>query len=393
MMSLVAVIGAVLSLFVLPTGRPDVSGDWEVCLTTEGRKGVVCGRATVGIESTVAFMPNDSVHVYRFRHDLALTRSVGEYHRKLDQFGLLRISSDSTLAMGLGLGAQDLEVHPHSGALVARLTWARDSLFGEWRRVCNGGCPEFGRVVFRRKGIPGYTSRHDAIAWDSASIRGRIYDTLTSLPIQHSRICGEARPPQEWRYARCTRPDTLGWFTLRGLPAGSNFIWAACDGLIERDGRTLDTVTVQLVSGEVKRLDSRGTIGSCDTRPLRTVHREFAGHYSRGFGISDFVPCPGQEWLLPADTAGTGGPEQIWVAWSSPEVRSVMPANWPAAQMVEDPDRSYFNYFVRWTGVLRGPDSFGPRGYSTFEFVPDSVIELRAARQSDCAGVASRDAQ
>lgn len=374
-----AAILAVASLLVLPTGFADLSGDWEVCLFTEGRQGVVCGSAVVGIQSTVVRVPHDSIRLYRLKHDLVLARSVGEYDRGLDQFGVLRISSDSTLSLGLGLGAKDLDVHPHSGSMVARLSWAPDSLYGEWSRACNGGCPEFGRVVFRRRGVPARET-----AWDSAAIRGRIYDTLTSLPILHSRICGEPRPPQPWRFARCTRPDTLGWYTLRGLPAGSNIVWASCDGLIERDSRTFDTVTVMLVSGEERHLDSRSTIGSCDTRPLRTVRREFAGHYSRGFRISDFVPCPSEDWLLPADTAGTGGPEQIWVSWTD-GASSVRPVQWPSAELVTVPDRAFFSYFVRWTGVLRGPDSFGPMGYSTFEFMPDSIIEIRAAGQSDCA--------
>ena len=41
--------------------------------------------------------------------------------------------------------------------------------------------------------------------------------------------------------------------------------------------------------------------------------------------------------------------------------------------------------FVRWTGTLVGPGTYGHMGMSPFEFNVDSVLKVRAPRKGDCA--------
>jgi hypothetical protein len=53
---------------------------------------------------------------------------------------------------------------------------------------------------------------------------------------------------------------------------------------------------------------------------------------------------------------------------------------WPK---VDDTVR-YPTFYVRWRGTLTGPCSYGHMGMATYEFVVDSVLEIRMPRPDDC---------
>jgi hypothetical protein len=113
------------------------------------------------------------------------------------------------------------------------------------------------------------------------------------------------------------------------------------------------------------------------------VTATFRGHYTTALETSSFVPCPADGWLVPGDSLGTDPVHgRAWVIWPASGVKGLkgvtkwpdMPPGWVGGPQ----------YYVQWHGTLVGPGAYGHMGMSAFEFRPDSVLFVHAARDNDC---------
>lgn len=217
----------------------------------------------------------------------------------------------------------------------------------------------------------------------TASLTGRIYDSLTSGSIPRSRICSEFSVPIYGRAMRCGRIDSLGYYVFDSLPEGPRTVSVSCAGRALLGGKLVGTVTVDLQEATTHEADFRSDATACDPRPLRVLRGVFRGHYSAGFEHSEFVPCASQLWPVPSDTAGMKEYERsVWVH-PLPMRQLPGPSRWPPPGPPKFPGDDPWHY-VEWHGVLEGPGHYGHLGVSGFRFVPDSVIAVRTPRQSDC---------
>jgi hypothetical protein len=183
--------------------------------------------------------------------------------------------------------------------------------------------------------------------------------------------------------------DTLGQYRLDSLPAGTYPITFSCYGKGLFAGGGGDSPPVRLESEDTVRLDYQFGGGSCDLRPERVLHALFTGFYSSGFEQSDFLFCADSPWFADADTVGMG-PVQRTALVVRPRDGKFRgePTKWPKPRLVYPP-WDYPEYFIRWTGRLKGPGRYGHMGVSMFELTVDSIVEVRTPRSSDCRGGAS----
>jgi hypothetical protein len=218
-----------------------------------------------------------------------------------------------------------------------------------------------------------------------ASLHGRIYDSVTSLPIPRTRVCREYSVPIYGKALRCANVDTLGRYSFDSLTTGSNTVTVKCTGRNPIGGKQLAVLTVVLGPSERREVDFRSTLDGCDPRPFRILRGTFRGYYSGGFEQSEFIPCASDAWFTAADTAGAPGfQRRAWVSWP----RTTVPGGlkkWPRPRLTNSP-WDYPQYYVRWSGVVEGPGVYGHMGVSGFEFVPDSILEVRTPQPNDCKG-------
>jgi hypothetical protein len=80
--------------------------------------------------------------------------------------------------------------------------------------------------------VPGVTKAQPRLQFPlgDASLHGRIYDSVTALPIPRARICREYSVPIYGRALRCANVDTLGRYSFDSLTTGSNTVTVTCTG-------------------------------------------------------------------------------------------------------------------------------------------------------------------
>jgi hypothetical protein len=195
------------------------------------------------------------------------------------------------------------------------------------------------------------------------------------------RVCALYWTGPQAQRMTCDDVQESGTYTVDSLPFASIQISVNCDVLNPFRGGFLATDTVTLESSPHVRHDWNVIATSCDPRPLRRVSGEFRGHYSGGFEESEFVPCPADTWIVPGDSLHLFPflGRRAWATWSERVGRSV---KWPAGAPRESFGTPRF--FVRWRGTVVGPGSYGHMRMSPFEFLIDSVFELRAPSSNDC---------
>jgi len=213
----------------------------------------------------------------------------------------------------------------------------------------------------------------------SASIAGTVRDSGSLDYRRKFSVCTWV-PRQPAMYSlSCAQVDTLGHYRLDDLPLIRLRLSVQCETLGGM-GKSVMADSVIFTDTALVRRDWVVPSAGCDLRPLRHVTGIFRGHYTPGFESSKFVPCTADAWFIPSDSLGIYpyDAKRAWATW-----RSAVPQKlkWPRA-----PRDDYGNptYYVRWRGTVVGPGNYGHMGVSPFEFVVDSVLELRAPGKEDC---------
>jgi hypothetical protein len=208
---------------------------------------------------------------------------------------------------------------------------------------------------------------------------GIVRDSASGNPVHKSSVCAliPAGPP--FFESRCARVDTAGVYRVDNLPALGMRVFVSCEAIRGVEKGLADDSVVFADSASLRRDWTVPTAG-CDRRPVRRTVGVFRGHYTPGFESSEFVPCESDGWFIPGDSLDLYpfNARRAWATWPPGVGRDL---KWPDA-----PRDSYRNsrYYVRWRGTVVGPGRYGHMGVSAFEFVVDSVLELRAPRKRDC---------
>jgi hypothetical protein len=213
----------------------------------------------------------------------------------------------------------------------------------------------------------------------SSAMSGTLRDSGTGQAPLKARVCAFIPTGPSAFQARCAAIDTLGNYNLDSLPPRAMRVSVSCE-TIRGMGKALAYDSVVFTDSVLLRRDWVVSPAGCDARPLRRVTGTFRGHYTPGFESSEFVPCAADAWFVPGDSLGTYPYDgrRAWATWPKGVGQGI---KWPDA-----PRDSYGNprYYVRWRGTIVGPGRYGHMGVSPFEFVVDTVFELRPPRKRDC---------
>lgn len=218
----------------------------------------------------------------------------------------------------------------------------------------------------------------------TAAIVGTVVDSL-GMPLgRNLYVCAFDEPSGAKAGARrCTTTTPSGSYRLDSLPPRWVRIEVTCAGPTILASRLLLNTSQMparpIGPAQVALVSFRG----CDSRPVRTVHGRFAGHWSRGFEENAFVPCARSSWRIPSDSLSPKAPGRAaaWVV-SLPRYKS---PQWPARLSDGSPNGSggYVSY-VEWTGTITGPSHYGHMGISDWAMRVDSVIVMRNPSRKDC---------
>ena len=213
----------------------------------------------------------------------------------------------------------------------------------------------------------------------SAAVSGTLRDSATGHAPTKSRVCVFIPTGPSVFQARCGAIDTSGNYRLDSLPPLGMRVSVSCES-IGGMGKELAYDSVVFTDSVVLRRDWVVSTAGCDHRPVRRVAGTFRGHYTSGFESSEFVPCPADAWFIPGDLLGVYAfdARRAWATWPNGVGKGL---KWPDA-----PRDRYGNsrYYVRWRVTIIGPGHYGHMGVSPFEFVVDTVFELRSPGRQDC---------
>lgn len=210
-------------------------------------------------------------------------------------------------------------------------------------------------------------------------ISGTVRDSASGLAVRRTTVCAYIYHTPSAVEDRCSSVDTLGAYRLDSIPVAGVRVSVQCATIVgfgkelARDSITFDD------TAHVQRSWSVSTVG-CDHRPVRRVTRVFRGYYTSGFESSEFVPCAADAWFIPGDSLDSYRMDarRAWATWRPGVANEV---KWPEVPLDDD---SYPRYFVRWRGTVVGPGHYGHLGGSPFEFLVDTVLEVRAPGPHDC---------
>ncbi len=213
----------------------------------------------------------------------------------------------------------------------------------------------------------------------AATVVGTVRDSASGAAPLKTWVCAFFPSTGAFHSPRCKPVDTLGTYRLDSLTSGAMRLSVQCSTIRGLSMKELAHDSVVVAEGaEFPRHWTVSTVG-CDHRALRRVSGVFRGHYSLGFETSDFVPCPADDWSSPGDSlrSDAGFARSAWVRWENVGKN----VQWPKRAR----DR-YGNgrYFVTFRGTVVGPGMYGHLGGAPFEFVVDSVLEVRVPSESDC---------
>jgi len=212
-----------------------------------------------------------------------------------------------------------------------------------------------------------------------ASIAGTVRDTVAVRYPRAFSVCTFIRVEPSIYSARCSSVDTAGFYRIEKLPL-SGFRFSVQCVTLHAMGRIVAEDSIVFTDTALVRKDWVVSSAGCDLRPMRKVTGIFRGHYTPGFESSEFVPCSADAWFLPSDSLDTYryNARHAWASWRDAKQQGL---KWPDA-----PRDTYGNstYYVRWRGTVVGPGNYGHMGVAPFEFLVDSVLELRAPTTKDC---------
>ena len=212
---------------------------------------------------------------------------------------------------------------------------------------------------------------------DRAAVSGVVLDSSSGKPPRKSQICPIMKTGPTWVAGPCSRPDSLRRYRLDDLLLTTVDVTVSCAtarGFGNQLAREILIVT------EPKEIEKDWIVSGagCDPRPTRRVTGVYRGFWTPGFEASEFIPCPSNSWSLPGDSL----PRE----YNAQRAWAVLGKNAQIGKVPDAPRDAWGNpkFYVAWRGTLEGPGQYGHFGMSTFSFVADTVIELRAPRRGDC---------
>jgi len=119
-------------------------------------------------------------------------------------------------------------------------------------------------------------------------------------------------------------------------------------------------------------------VAACTEPPRDSVRAEFRGHYRGGFELSEFVPCPGS--LAPSPRTAHIQRTQIWVDMSERAWRAYARTRPRGAETRGEVPWRY----VRWSGMMTGPGSFGHFGMAFYLLSVEVVHGFQVQSPADC---------
>jgi hypothetical protein len=236
------------------------------------------------------------------------------------------------------------------------------------------------RIILALALVTGFVSASPIAAQrPSGGLTGVIRDSVSMKPLEKLWACAQVQGVPSYS-PRCVQVDSAGRYRLDSLPPLHTPVRVMCTWIGRQMGILigLDTIPVP-VSGYATHDMTVPTTG-CDPRPVRRVKGIFRGHYTPGFESSEFIPCPSDSWIIPGDSIQPSSPfASAWATW--PDKRFSASPPWPKAPRGRSGNATYF---VRWRGTVVGPGNYGHMGMSGFEFMIDSLLEIRAPGRRDC---------
>jgi hypothetical protein len=212
---------------------------------------------------------------------------------------------------------------------------------------------------------------------DRAAVVGVILDSSTRQPPKKTRICPAMRTDDWWIAGPCAEPDSIGRYRLDDLLLTSIQLSVTCETAGLGEKRLAGEILAFTEPTEIHRDWIVSTAG-CDPRPMRRITRTFTGFWTPGFEISEFIPCPVDSWAVPGDSLAADDNASAWARLAE----GVRVPKWPEVKLDKWGNG---RYYVEWRGTLEGPGHYGHMSLSSFSFVADSVIQIRAPRRGDCA--------
>lgn len=202
-----------------------------------------------------------------------------------------------------------------------------------------------------------------------ATVRLVVVDSTSGRPIRGALVRATG-----WMGVAIT--NSSGWFLMQDVPVDAEVTIRCPSQRRFAGGPFVARQQLALTLGVKNQVVVRVPGERCEEPPIRSITGEYSGHYTGGFESSEFWPCEG----LPADADYYGiSFDAAWVEFDK-GLHVAEGVKWPKTADSVKADTIY----VRWHGTFTGPGGYGHMGLSTYEFVVDSVIELRLRRPDDC---------
>ncbi|HET7551681.1 MAG TPA: hypothetical protein VFK04_10325 [Gemmatimonadaceae bacterium] len=210
-------------------------------------------------------------------------------------------------------------------------------------------------------------------------ISGTVRDSTSGLAARRISVCAYIRHSPSGLEYRCAVVDTLGHYRLDNLPVTGVRVDVQCATIVGL-GKGLADDSISLAETAHLRRDWTVSTAGCDHRPVRRVTGVFRGHYRSGFESSEFVPCAADAWFISGDSLDSYRTDarRAWATWRPDAGKEL---KWPDVPL---DDNGNPRYYVRWRGTVVGPGHYGHMGVSPFEFLVDTVLELRRPGPQDC---------
>jgi hypothetical protein len=198
-------------------------------------------------------------------------------------------------------------------------------------------------------------------------LEGTVIDSATGRPFVGAMVVAVPGATAS------SRTDSLGRYHLEhgGFPQTTLHLYCPTRTML---GKQLLTQLIWLPDGRTSRRNLSVDTTLCDEPEPFERRGEFAGRWLNGFEESEFTPCVDSTFTkLPLNLFDERlAPLHAWATIGDDAFPRSM--KWPETMMRID---KYPVYFVRWSGVLRGPGRYGHMGVSKYEIVVDRLIEIR----------------
>ena len=172
--------------------------------------------------------------------------------------------------------------------------------------------------------------------------------------------------------------DSLGMARFTGVSSGSHTVVATCPVSRRLIGREFARETFDVESRNDRSAVVNMNATECVEPTVVTARGTFAGHYSTGMDGETFQPC--KYFPAPNGDAYDLREQLAWVALSDTTARDSRLVKVTGSAPGDAPALLY----VRWTGTLTGPGSYGIGGRASYLLHVERILEVRRAAPRDC---------